>query len=166
MCGWKGRRKGEGRGRSGLCGHGWCVWAGGGRRKEGGERRVVDAGFVLPVAYLENSSNTTNTTWQSVRWHPWLQPKIHPIVRVAKHAFLLSVSMPVYLSIPLLPLFTLQSGPVGRCCLFDTEVQGSGEKRVGQNKLEVLSSSPSEHFGTRPVQVVASRLIINTLLYK
>ena len=43
MCGWKGRRKGEGKG------------------------GVVDAGFVLPVAYLKNSSNTTS---QPVRWHP------------------------------------------------------------------------------------------------
>ena len=35
VCGWKGRRKWEG-GRSGLYGHGWCVWERGGRRKEGG----------------------------------------------------------------------------------------------------------------------------------
>ena len=49
-------------------------------------------------------------------------------------------------------------------CSINTEVQGSGENRVGQNKLDVVSSSPSEHLGTRPVQVVAGRLIIKTLL--
>ena len=36
VCGWKGRRKGEGRSRGGLSGHGWCVGGrrGGGRREE------------------------------------------------------------------------------------------------------------------------------------
>ena len=50
-------------------------------------------------------------------------------------------------------------------CSINTEVQGSGEKRAGQKKLEVVSSSPSQHLGTRPVQVVAGRLIIKTLLF-
>ena len=36
-CGWKGSRRGV------LCGHGWCVWVGGGRRKEGGRgERATD----------------------------------------------------------------------------------------------------------------------------
>ena len=117
----------------------------GGREGEGG---VGDAGFVLPVAKVKNSSNTTNTTSQSVRWPPWLQPKIHPIVRVAKHASLLSVSMLVYisaLSIPSLhpsPSFPSNlAGLVVVACSINTEVQGIGKKRVGQNELEVVSLS-------------------------
>ena len=172
VCGWKSRRKEEGRGRSGCVGMGGVSrWEAGGGRTEG-KGGVVDAGFVLPVAYLKNSSNTTNTTWQSVGWHPWLQPKIHPIVRVAKHASFLSVSMLVYISAlsipsPLSSSPSLPSNLAGLAvvaCSINTEVQGSGEKRVGQKKLEVVSSSPSAHLGTRPVQVVAGRLIIKTLL--
>ena len=68
----------------------------GGRREEEGGGRVVDAGFVLFVAYLKNSSNRANTTSQSVRWHPWLQPKIHPIVR-AKHASLFCLDAGLHL---------------------------------------------------------------------
>ena len=40
-CSWMVRREGKERSRSGLCGHGWCVWEGwrkeGGREGEGGE---------------------------------------------------------------------------------------------------------------------------------
>ena len=36
-CGWVGRREEKERGRSVLCGHGWCVWEGEGGKKEGRE---------------------------------------------------------------------------------------------------------------------------------
>ena len=49
-----------------------CVWERDGRKREGGKQAggVVDACFVFPVADVKNSSNTTNTTSQSVRWPP------------------------------------------------------------------------------------------------
>ena len=149
----------------------WVVCVG--ERREEGEGGVGDAGFVLHVAHVKNSSNTTNTTSQSVRWPPWLQPKIHPNVRVAKHASLLSVSMPVYisaLSIPSLhpssppspPIWLGWSSSPVRSTLKCRELERRGWVRIN---LKWSLHHPSAHLGTRPVQVVADRLIIKTLLF-
>ena len=40
-CGWKGRREGKERGRSMLCGHGWCVWRVEEEGRRGGREREV-----------------------------------------------------------------------------------------------------------------------------
>ena len=150
LCGWKGRRKGEGRGGSGLCGHGWCVWErggrGGGREGEGG---VGDAGFVLPVAYVKNSSNTTNTTSQSVRWPPWLQPKIHrlfvsPITLLSSVFRCLSTSLLFRSPLstpsppPSPPIWLGWSSSLVRSTPKCRELERRG---LGQNKLEVVASS-------------------------
>ena len=96
---------------------------------------VVDAGFVLPVAHLKNSSNTTNATSQ-IKIASMVATENSPVC-VAKHASLLSVSMPVHISALSIPSLH----PSSPSFPSNLEVQGIGKKRVCQNKLEVVSSS-------------------------
>ena len=141
-------RAGESEGGVGVC----CVGMGGvcgrdGRRREG-EGGAVDAGFVLPVANVKNSSNTTNTTSQSVRWPPSLVATENSPDCSCRQARFSPLSLDACLHLcsfdPSLSPSSSSSNLAGLvvvACSINTEVQGSGKKSVGQNKLEVVSSS-------------------------
>ena len=105
-----------------------------------------------PVANVKNSPKTTNTTSQSVRWPPSLVATENSPDCSCRQARFSPLSLDACLHLcsfdPSLSHSSSSNlaGLVVVACSINPEVQGSGKKRVGQNKLEVVSSSS---LGTR-----------------